>query len=81
MIKSFFERIVADIHEVTLETEVTIISAEVIYKHMSDAEKEQVKEAYKELVKKYHPDIIHVHSRTPAWVLHWALRTVRSAVP
>ncbi|PNK61382.1 glycosyltransferase family 4 protein [Psychrobacter sp. FDAARGOS_221] len=26
------------------------------------------------LIEKYQPDIIHVHSRTPAWILHWALR-------
>lgn len=23
------------------------------------------------------PDIIHIHSRTPAWVLHWALRPLK----
>ncbi len=28
-------------------------------------------------IKKYQPDIIHVHSRTPAWVLYWALKGVR----
>lgn len=26
------------------------------------------------LIDEYKPDVIHVHSRTPAWVLHWALR-------
>lgn len=30
--------------------------------------------ALRKLIKKYQPDVIHVHSRTPAWVLHWALR-------
>ncbi|USZ14635.1 glycosyltransferase [Moraxella sp. FZFQ2102] len=30
--------------------------------------------ALRRLILKYQPDIIHVHSRTPAWVLHWALR-------
>lgn len=25
------------------------------------------------IIQKHKPDIIHVHSRTPAWVLHWAL--------
>lgn len=29
------------------------------------------------LIEKYNPDIIHVHSRTPAWVLHWALKGAR----
>ncbi|KAA0939943.1 MULTISPECIES: glycosyltransferase [unclassified Psychrobacter] len=29
------------------------------------------------LIEKYDPDIIHVHSRTPAWVLHLALRRAR----
>ncbi len=28
----------------------------------------------KKLIDHHKPDIIHVHSRTPAWVLHWALR-------
>ncbi|WP_019673819.1 glycosyltransferase family 4 protein [Psychrobacter lutiphocae] len=26
------------------------------------------------LIEQYQPDIIHMHSRTPAWILHWALR-------
>lgn len=25
------------------------------------------------IIQAHEPDIIHVHSRTPAWVLHWAL--------
>lgn len=29
--------------------------------------------ALRRLINKHQPDIIHVHSRTPAWVLHWAL--------
>lgn len=29
------------------------------------------------LIEKYHPDVIHVHSRTPAWILHLALRHAR----
>lgn len=29
------------------------------------------------LIEKYNPDIIHVHSRTPAWVLYWALKSIR----
>lgn len=29
------------------------------------------------LIEKHNPDIIHVHSRTPAWVLYWALRGAR----
>ncbi|WP_367111668.1 glycosyltransferase [uncultured Psychrobacter sp.] len=29
------------------------------------------------LIEKYSPDIIHVHSRTPAWILHLALRRAR----
>ena len=29
------------------------------------------------LIEKYDPDVIHVHSRTPAWVLHLALRRAR----
>lgn len=29
------------------------------------------------LLEKHTPDIIHVHSRTPAWVLHWALKGAR----
>lgn len=28
------------------------------------------------LIYKYQPDIIHVHSRTPAWVLHWSLAAI-----
>ena len=28
----------------------------------------------RQLINEHQPDIIHVHSRTPAWVLHWALR-------
>ncbi|WP_201532826.1 glycosyltransferase [Psychrobacter ciconiae] len=31
------------------------------------------------LIEHYQPDIIHVHSRTPAWVLHLALRHARVA--
>lgn len=29
------------------------------------------------LIEKYNPDIIHVHSRTPAWILHLALKRVK----
>ena len=29
------------------------------------------------LIEKYNPDIIHIHSRTPAWVLRWALKGAR----
>ncbi|WP_299185189.1 glycosyltransferase [uncultured Psychrobacter sp.] len=29
------------------------------------------------LIEQYNPDIIHVHSRTPAWILHLALRRAR----
>ena len=29
------------------------------------------------LIEKYNPDIIHVHSRTPAWILRWALKGAR----
>mgnify|MGYP000495257833 FL=1 len=29
------------------------------------------------LIEKYNPDIIHVHSRTPAWILHLALKAGR----
>ncbi|WP_131667317.1 glycosyltransferase [Psychrobacter pygoscelis] len=29
------------------------------------------------LIEKYNPDIIHVHSRTPAWILHFALKGAR----
>ncbi len=28
-------------------------------------------------IKKHQPDIIHIHSRTPAWVLFWALKGIR----
>lgn len=26
------------------------------------------------IIRQHRPDIIHVHSRTPAWILHWALK-------
>ena len=29
------------------------------------------------LIEKYNPDVVHVHSRTPAWILHFALRRAR----
>ena len=29
------------------------------------------------LIEKYNPDVVHVHSRTPAWILHLALRRAR----
>ena len=29
------------------------------------------------LVEKYQPDVIHLHSRTPAWIMHLALRRAR----
>ena len=29
------------------------------------------------LIEKYNPDIIHIHSRTPAWILHLALKRVK----
>ena len=29
------------------------------------------------LIEKYDPDVIHVHSRTPAWILHLAMRRAR----
>ncbi|MFP3355272.1 glycosyltransferase, partial [Pseudoalteromonas sp. SIMBA_153] len=28
--------------------------------------------ALRHLIEKYEPDVIHVHSRTPAWILHLA---------
>ena len=28
-------------------------------------------------IEKYNPDVVHVHSRTPAWILHLALRRAR----
>lgn len=33
--------------------------------------------ALRHLIEKYEPDVIHVHSRTPAWILHLALRRAR----
>lgn len=33
------------------------------------------------LIEKYNPDVIHVHSRTPAWILHLALRRARVKHP
>jgi glycosyltransferase involved in cell wall biosynthesis len=33
------------------------------------------------LIEKYNPDVIHVHSRTPAWILHLALRRARVKRP
>ena len=30
--------------------------------------------ALRRLITQHRPDVIHVHSRTPAWVLHWALQ-------
>ncbi|WP_227686813.1 glycosyltransferase [Psychrobacter aquaticus] len=33
--------------------------------------------ALRQLIEKYDPDVIHVHSRTPAWILHLALRRAR----
>ncbi len=29
------------------------------------------------LIEKYNPDVIHVHSRTPAWILHLALKRAK----
>lgn len=29
------------------------------------------------LIEQYNPDIIHIHSRTPAWILRWALSGAR----
>lgn len=31
----------------------------------------------KALIEEHKPDIIHLHSRTPAWVLHWALKLLK----
>lgn len=33
----------------------------------------------RQIIKQHKPDVIHVHSRTPAWVLHWALRPYPAA--
>lgn len=33
--------------------------------------------ALRKLIERHQPDIIHVHSRTPAWVLHWALKKAK----
>lgn len=33
----------------------------------------------RQLIEKYQPDIIHLHSRTPAWILHWALKGAKLA--
>ena len=33
------------------------------------------------LIEQYNPDVIHVHSRTPAWILHLALRRARVSRP
>ncbi len=32
------------------------------------------------LIAKHEPDVIHIHSRTPAWILHWALRPYPEAM-
>ncbi|WP_374190016.1 glycosyltransferase [Psychrobacter immobilis] len=37
--------------------------------------------ALRRLIEKYNPDVIHVHSRTPAWILHLALRRARVKRP
>lgn len=29
------------------------------------------------LIEKYNPDVVHIHSRTPAWILHLALRRAK----
>lgn len=34
--------------------------------------------ALRRIINIHHPDVIHVHSRTPAWVLHWALRHIKA---
>lgn len=34
----------------------------------------------RQLIDHHKPDIIHVHSRTPAWVLHWVLRPYPKAM-
>lgn len=31
----------------------------------------------KKLIEQHRPDIIHVHSRTPAWVLYWSLKLIK----
>ena len=31
------------------------------------------------VIEKHQPDIIHIHARTPAWILHWALRRAKVA--
>lgn len=31
----------------------------------------------RQLIEEYEPDIIHIHSRTPAWILHWALKKAK----
>ena len=33
----------------------------------------------RKLIEQHQPDIIHIHSRTPAWVLHWALKGAKVA--
>ncbi|MEC5209139.1 glycosyltransferase involved in cell wall biosynthesis [Psychrobacter sp. PL15] len=33
------------------------------------------------LIEQYNPDVIHIHSRTPAWILHLALRRARVKRP
>lgn len=33
--------------------------------------------ALKKLIEYHQPDIIHMHSRTPAWVLYWALKRAK----
>ena len=33
--------------------------------------------ALRHLIEKHEPDVIHIHSRTPAWILHLALRRAR----
>ncbi|WP_227674522.1 glycosyltransferase [Psychrobacter jeotgali] len=33
------------------------------------------------LIEKYEPDVIHLHSRTPAWILHLALRRAKVKRP
>ncbi len=37
--------------------------------------------ALRQLIEKNKPDVIHVHSRTPAWILHWALKGARLKKP
>lgn len=81
MAKSAHESIVIGCAYPSDELVTRLLRDDTIYERLLMPKKSwwSLKQVFKlrKLIRQHRPDIIHVHSRTPAWVLYWALRPLK----